>query len=139
MKGVSFRESCYTCKFATEQRISDITLCDFWGWNKVGIQFSDSETVSGVLLNTEKGVALFNSIKALLLTQETTLAAIVKYNKSLSEPMNRPVSRTHFFEVFNKNGYKEIRLKYQKNHLKGITKGCIVRLLPFKLLALINK
>ena len=139
MKGMTFRDSCYACRYATEQRISDITLCDFWGWNKVGVKFPTSESVSGVLLNTEKGLDLFNKCKALLLTQQTSVDAIVKYNKSMSEPMKKPEGRSAFFETLNKCGYKEIRLKFQKNHRKGIIKGHITRLLPYRILELINK
>ena len=31
MKGTIYRENCYTCPYATKERVSDISIGDFWG------------------------------------------------------------------------------------------------------------
>lgn len=61
---IFFRESCYQCEFANEQRVSDITLGDFWGLgkkNSFGVDSKDG--VSAVLINTINGEAYFKDIK----------------------------------------------------------------------------
>ena len=39
--GNSHRESCYSCPFASSNRVSDITLGDFWGIEKIDDKFYD--------------------------------------------------------------------------------------------------
>lgn len=51
-----FRHSCGICHFANLQRPSDITIGDFWGWERVDPHFNaDNKGVSLVLVNTRKG------------------------------------------------------------------------------------
>lgn len=62
-KCIMFRHSCGVCHFANLERPSDLTIADFWGWEKVDKQInSDNKGVSLVLVNTEKGRRLFSEI-----------------------------------------------------------------------------
>jgi len=54
------RESCYSCNYASFERVSDITLGDFWGIEKVYKNFDFSHGVSAVVINTEKGKRWFS-------------------------------------------------------------------------------
>lgn len=57
---IMFRYSCGKCHFTNTQRPSDITIADFWGWEKIDSEFNkDNKGVSLVLVNTEKGRNLF--------------------------------------------------------------------------------
>lgn len=57
---IMFRYSCGKCHFTNTQRPSDITIADFWGWEKTDSEFNkDNKGVSLVLVNTEKGRSLF--------------------------------------------------------------------------------
>lgn len=61
---ISFRPCCANCKYCNLKRPSDITLGDFWGWEKIDKTFnSDNKGCSLVLCNTSKGQFLFNNIK----------------------------------------------------------------------------
>jgi coenzyme F420-reducing hydrogenase beta subunit len=63
-KHIMFRHSCGVCPFTNLQRPSDITLADFWGWRKIDKKFNaDNKGVSLVLVNTERGKSLFDTIK----------------------------------------------------------------------------
>lgn len=54
-QNIMFRHSCGKCHFANTQRPSDITIADFWGWEKTDPEFNkDNKGVSLVLVNTEK-------------------------------------------------------------------------------------
>ena len=60
-----FRHSCGVCHFTNFQRPSDVTIADFWGWQKVDETFNaDDKGVSLVLVNTDKGRRLFDAVKA---------------------------------------------------------------------------
>lgn len=59
-----FRHSCGVCPYANTRRPSDITIADFWGWEKTDPTINaDNKGVSLVLVNTEKGRRLFDAIR----------------------------------------------------------------------------
>lgn len=63
-KHIMFRHSCGVCPFTNTKRPSDITLADFWGWEKSVPGFNDDDKgVSLILCNTEKGKQLFEAVK----------------------------------------------------------------------------
>lgn len=63
-KHIMFRHSCGICKYTNLQRPSDITIADFWGWEKTEPNINaDDKGLSLVLCNTEKGQQLFNIVK----------------------------------------------------------------------------
>ena len=60
--GTNLRESCYNCKFAGPDRISDITIGDFWGyWSYYHRNFPEGISIASV--NTPKGELLFDEVK----------------------------------------------------------------------------
>lgn len=52
LKYITFRDSCYECYFAKEERVSDITLGDMWGHEK---DPNFTKGFSLIYINTEKG------------------------------------------------------------------------------------
>lgn len=60
-KHIMLRPSCGVCPYSSLERASDLTLADFWGWQKSLPDFNeDDKGVSLVLLNTPKGVEAMN-------------------------------------------------------------------------------
>ena len=41
-KHIMFRKSCGNCHFANTKRPSDITIADFWGWEKTDQNLNSS-------------------------------------------------------------------------------------------------
>lgn len=63
-KHIMFRRSCGVCHYTNTKRPSDITIADFWGWEKTNPDFNkDDKGVSLILVNTEKGRQLFDAAK----------------------------------------------------------------------------
>ena len=59
---VSYRESCYHCSFAKEERVGDITLADSWGLgNKIPFNH-EKRNVSMVQINSEKGSSFWDDV-----------------------------------------------------------------------------
>ena len=55
-----FRESCYSCKFASPKRIGDLTIGDLHGYSeKFSTILNDDFGVSSVVISTKKGMQLF--------------------------------------------------------------------------------
>lgn len=55
LRQISLRESCYNCSYCTDERISDLTLGDFWGIEEVNSEFDDGFGVSLVIAHNDKG------------------------------------------------------------------------------------
>ncbi len=61
---ISFRPSCGNCHFCNLHRPSDITLADYWGFQRTDANFNaDDKGCSLVLINTEKGRELFEKVQ----------------------------------------------------------------------------
>lgn len=57
------RPCCYQCRYTTPERVADITIGDFWGiGKKQPFAYDHRQGCSLVLLNSEKGKALFDEI-----------------------------------------------------------------------------
>lgn len=64
------RPSCGDCSFKGVPRQGDITLADFWGIDK---SLDDDKGISMVLLNSERGIKLFERVKNNLIVYERDL------------------------------------------------------------------
>lgn len=58
---LTFRSSCYTCRYANISRCSDFTLGDFWGLGK-DAGFVNGKGVSVVLVNTGKAAEVWKEV-----------------------------------------------------------------------------
>ena len=80
-KHIMFRHSCGKCHFCNTTRPSDITLADFWGWEKTDPNINkDDKGVSLVLVNKPKGREIFEAVKDKLDTIPTELANCLQPN-----------------------------------------------------------
>lgn len=96
--GINLRESCYNCKFATPERVADLTIGDFWGsWSKYGKRFKQGISVIGV--NTKKGEELVNNVKHNFdFFESLTEDEAFKSNDNFEHPVKRPDERKDFYK-----------------------------------------
>lgn len=94
------RPSCTSCPAKHGRSCSDITIADFWGIENVAPQMDDDKGVSLVLINTEKGEKLINSID--LNKVECCYSDALRYNAGLRENTTFHKKREEFFK-----GYRE--------------------------------
>lgn len=120
--GVFYRESCYTCKYASPDRVSDITLGDFWDRKKERNISKDALGLSSVICNSYKGNVLLSCINSEFVEESIDLNVFVQNNGQLRKPFPKPNSNGSFKKVYVIQGYekavriirKEIR-KTKKN------------------------
>ncbi len=105
MDGDCYRESCYTCPYSSIRRVSDITVGDFWGIDKSHPEFSSKLGVSSVLVNTEKGQKLFDSIKEYADYTEATVDEAMVKQANLKSATLRPASRDTFYNNIEDNDF----------------------------------
>jgi len=96
--GLSLRESCYKCKFAGVNRVSDMTIGDYWGsWKKYGKRFN--EGISVVSVNTEKGFELFTTVRSdFSFLEEVTQKEAIQSNDNFMHAVKRPKERDSFYQ-----------------------------------------
>lgn len=103
--GVLFRESCFSCRFARKERISDITIGDFWKLKSDRIK-NPEQGVSLVLVNSDKGMNLFNLVKEKMTIEERTLAEALAGNEQLNHPFKRGWREKVFKKLYPQMGFK---------------------------------
>ncbi len=113
----TYRESCYVCKYANSSRTGDITLADYWGIEKFHPSFYDSNGVSLVLVNTDKGERLWQELAPVLESMPSELEKAVVMNKNLKEPSSRPECRDGIYDGIDGdiNRYFETKLAFKIN------------------------
>lgn len=114
------RSSCYECKFKTKNRVSDITLGDLWGANSIVPQMNDDKGLSLIVINSSKGLSLFNKIIDDIVYKEVQLDLCIKHNPSYIESSDMPKNRNKLLNEINSQNFDSIVSKY--THQKFITR-----------------
>lgn len=130
MTSYIYRDSCYCCEYASTKRASDVTLCDFWGWDNYHSEFSQGNTVSGILVNTEVGRNLICNIATQLMMVQSQVDSIAKYNGCLRKPSERPADRDALLNYWKNNGFVPLDEQYRAKHKKNIIKYALLRRVP---------
>lgn len=110
-KHIMFRKSCGKCHFTNLKRPSDITIADFWGWEKTDPTFNaDNRGCSLVLINTEKGRKLFEAVKDKMHTIPAQLEDTMQPN--LQHPSIIDKRRDQFEKEYARKGFEYVYFKY---------------------------
>lgn len=119
--GVYCRPSCYSCDFKGYPRISDITLADFWGVEKINKTLEKNLGTSLVMINSKKGEAYFEKVKSRINYVQVPFDSIEGGNRSLNLSLNPPkVNREKFFEDLETMTFLQLADKYIKNEKKNL-------------------
>ncbi|MGM9600096.1 MAG: Coenzyme F420 hydrogenase/dehydrogenase, beta subunit C-terminal domain [Faecousia sp.] len=105
-------KACYKCPFANLDRQGDITLGDYWGYDKVHPDYSHIQGVSLVLVNTPNGHELINSINNIHLA-DTQDELYLPYNGHLQRPPVASPDRDGIYSAFLRMGFsKRFYIRY---------------------------
>lgn len=143
LKSYTYRENCYSCSYAQKKRPSDITIGDFWGIYKVHSseieksQMSDDKGVSCILINTDKGKKVIETVKDELHMFDSTFEKAAAYNGQLNSPSPTSEERDKIIKIYEKDGFvavdKYYKNKYRKARLYYKVKSMIPRRIKKKL------
>lgn len=129
---VAFRHSCGVCPYASTRRLSDFTVCDFWGYEKVVPEMgADNKGLSLMFVSTEKAESIFSDISGSLNHKR------VDVNDCLQHNMQRPsvisMDRERFERDYETKGFEYVMRKYGREglpaHCARIAKMCARKLL----------
>lgn len=109
ISGKTLRETCYDCKYKGDDRVGDILLCDFWGCEKEHPQFKSEFGASAVVLTSNKGIVLFESVKSCLVYEKSSWNKVKAHNSSLTDSAH---CEEKYKDIMNINDLKpKINLK----------------------------
>lgn len=108
---IMLRPSCSKCHYTNFNRPSDLTLADYWGWQKLSPSFNaDNKGCSLLLINTPKGAELFSKKKDIINYLTTTQALCIQPN--LQNPSRFDSKWLDFEKLYSKKGFLTIVKKY---------------------------
>lgn len=124
------RISCFHCQYGSDERVSDLTMGDYWGVSQYHSDMNVRDGISALLINTEKGGEFFNRIRQDVIAVSTLKENIARGN-NLSignlRQYNKPQIREAFLNTIYSNGWKAAEQKYLHNfsRLKRYLKAII--------------
>lgn len=102
------RLSCADCRFKGYERVSDITLGDFWGIWDIFPGMDDNKGTSLILTHSETGNKLFTDISDNIVIQEVTLQQASQQNPSLLTSSLPKPEREELLKLCCKGEFEEI-------------------------------
>ncbi|MFI3304964.1 MAG: Coenzyme F420 hydrogenase/dehydrogenase, beta subunit C-terminal domain [Rikenellaceae bacterium] len=107
------RPSCYSCKYKGFPRISDITIADYWGIERIDKNLDNNIGTSMILLNSRRGEEYFALAAERMEWRETPFDSILSGNVALTQSIVAPsVDRAELFGVLDREGFDAIVARY---------------------------
>lgn len=125
------RESCSDCQFKGYNRVSDITLGDFWGiWN-IDPEMDDNKGTSLILTHTAKGESMMKAVADNIKCKKVTLEQAASGNPSLLKSSAHKSNRGDILKIIEHEDFQAalpfLQVKqFKTRNLKGLI-GCAVR------------
>lgn len=120
LKNVICRENCYSCPYANMERVSDLTIGDYWGIEKHHEMDFAQERMprrkdwSCVLVNTERGAAFLEKYGQDMSMFPTEANWVAEHNEQLRAACKKPQSRAVLLEKYSEGGYEAVEKDFIK-------------------------
>ena len=120
LKGSIYRSSCYTCPYAKQQRVGDLTIGDYWGVEEKHAEDFASGRMekrsdwSCVLVNSEKGAAFLQSCADDLSLIPSRVEWVAAKNQQLNAPSPEPPEREIMMHDYQRHGYGALERAFVK-------------------------
>lgn len=114
LKGALCRENCYTCPYAKPERVSDLTIGDYWGVERRhATEFAEGimprrANWSCMLVNTPKGEALVREHAAQIDKYPSRPEWVAEENQQLCRPTVKPEERDCLLRLYETGGYAAV-------------------------------
>lgn len=125
----TLRPSCYSCKFKKEDRLSDITLADFWGAWEIAPDENDDKGLSAVFVHSDVGKRALENASNDLQFVPIDYKRTIEKNPAYIEPARRPEDREEFLEILLQGPFDSvIKTKFRvsaKHRIKNFIRQLI--------------
>lgn len=125
--GLYYRENCYQCQFARRERVSDVTLGDFWDrFDNVKGLANKKDGLSMIMANTEAGKKLLSMCEDSYAHAEWDYEDFIRRNGQLKQPIRRHPKRDQFEKIYAIAGYDTALSETLHQDLKNIRKNILL-------------
>ena len=125
LKGTTYTENCYSCRYAQTSRCADVTLGDSWG-SSLSVD-EKRQGISLIMCQTEKGIRLVKASDLHL--EEVDKDKAIAANRQLRAPSVAPPERKQFFHI----------LKTKQSFLRACSRVYPREFTKYKIKALLSK
>lgn len=105
-KHLIIRDSCSACHYTNFKRVSDVTIADFWGWEKAHQEWNDNKGVSLLLVNSEKGEEIKKALELTMHFIKSDTSQCLQ--PQLQHPVELPLEFNKVKQIVEKGGYKGV-------------------------------
>ena len=114
-----YRESCYKCPYATENRNSDLTIGDFWGIGQEhpDVDIDSKRGISCIIANSNKGKKIIEKYSVSLYNINSNFEKVARHNHQLNKPSKLPKERKVLMNMYKEKGYSKVDRLYCKTRL----------------------
>lgn len=133
LKSLTYRDNCYQCQYAKTQRVSDITIGDFWELNRDTLEHHYEGRISEVLINTPQGENIFLQCGKYFVYEERELQEAVAGNEQLRTPSTPHPDYKIFKDTVKSHGFTRavkathVKATIRKNILADSRFGKVLR------------
>ncbi len=117
LNDLDLRPSCYCCPSKGIQRQSDITLADFWGIENIVPEMFDNKGTSLVIVNSDKGKQLFDTISPQMIIKEVDTQQALIYNPAAYKSSVLSPARERFMYLINEADFEKAIRKSINNSI----------------------
>ena len=111
----TYRESCYSCPYSSLERPGDITMGDFTEITEIIPGFDFSKGLSLCIIDTEKGLELFNLIKDSFNIVPLEFSQYISIKSNLQKPSERPAVRDFVYSGILELSAKEFFKRFKES------------------------
>lgn len=108
LQNICLRPSCSHCHFKKLNRVSDVTLADFWGAENVVPALDNNEGLSLVMLHSRKGEALFSKAQKVLRVVPVDAKTAIQYNTAMVASVRPHENRGAFFSELTQMPFDQL-------------------------------
>lgn len=123
LTSLDYTENCYSCQYATIERVADVTIGDSWGSDLP--QKEQGRGVSLLLCQNDKGANLVKNSGMQL--KEVDIDKAIDANHQLRHPSVAPDIREAFFDSLDKGFYKSLSKCAPKVYYKQKVKEILIK------------
>ncbi len=110
VRNVSLRPACYKCPYRSFERQGDMTVADFWSYQKVTGKKQGNTGISLVFANSPKGLDLIGRTGDVAVVCEVSVDAVTKTLHL--NPVRSRLDRDAFWKKYREGGYPALVRSY---------------------------
>lgn len=117
-----YRESCYKCKYACNNRPADITIGDYWGIQKNHAdllrkeKLDESRGISCLIVNSRKGGEFLKRYHSGLRLWDSEFNNVSEQNQQLQHPSIKSAYWADIFAIYRNGGYPAVERWFVANY-----------------------